>query len=130
MGLVLVDMLRLSKIAEQIDKIEKLKKRYGVGKNTPVSIADSIKIVREFSKYVVSVNGNRWVAVDTGIFSGVRVVVSTPTLGAVKGPYRFLTTDKTAQTTEYIEKIWNIIKDNIPILEQAYMSDSAKAWNV
>lgn len=123
------DMFRLIDFAYLIEEIDKIKEKYGIEKKKIVKV-DNVTIKNEISRYDIYVNGNPWVSLNKGVFAAARLCAALPSKGHVKGPYRFLTTNLSVQSDEFVTKIYEKIKAGIPKLEEEYKEFSSRNWQL
>ena len=128
MGNGVIDTFRLMGIADKVEKIQKIKSKNGIPSSETISISNTITIKVNFSSFTISINGNDWLKIDSGLFSLTRSMFSGGSLGIIKGPFRFLTSDKSVQKQEYVNKIFTEIEDNVTRLSNEYKNRSNKNW--
>lgn len=123
------DMFRLLDFFYLIEDIIKLKEKYGIDKRKMIRI-DNIAIRDEMLRYDIYVNDNPWVSLDKGLLASLRLCAAIPFKGSVKGPFRFLTTNTSAQSEEFVSGVYKRIKEGLPKLEEEYKEISNRTWKL
>lgn len=123
------EMFRLMDFYNLVEEIIKLKEKYGIDRRKMVRI-ENIAIRDELLRYDIYVNDNAWVSLDKGVLASLRLCAAIPFKGSVKGPFRFLTTNTSAQSEEFVNVVYNKIKDGFSKLEEEYKEISNKAWRL
>ncbi len=123
------EMFRLMDFYNLVEEIIKLKEKYGIDRRKMVRI-ENITIRDELLRYDISLNDNAWVSLDKGVLASLRLCAAIPFKGSVKGPFRFLTTNISAQSEEFVSGVYNKIKDGLSKLEEEYKEISKKSWKL
>ncbi|NLN03689.1 MAG: hypothetical protein GX166_02545 [Clostridiaceae bacterium] len=123
------EMFRLMDFYNLVEEIIKLKEKYGIDRRKMVRI-ENITIRDELLRYDIYINDNAWVSLDKGVLASLRLCAAIPFKGSVKGPFRFLTTNISAQSEEFVSGVYNKIKDGLSKLEEEYKEISKKSWKL
>lgn len=126
-----VDYFEMSGLISRLDKIIKLRKKYD-SKDMIISVDDRISM--EFPKHkvcYVCVNGNRAIKYKYGSIGGaVSAAATGATLGMLKGPIRFVTTDKTIANHDFIKETSTLLKNSLEKIERDLQQASKAKWGI
>lgn len=126
-----VDYFEMSGLGSRLDKIIKLRKKYD-STDTIISVDDRISI--EFSKHkicYVCVNGNRAIKYKYGYIGvSVSAIATGATGGILKGPIRFVTTDKTIANHTFIKETSTLLKNSLGKIERDLQQASKTKWGI
>lgn len=125
-----VDLFEMNGIAISLDKIAKLRKKYdSTDTIIPVDKRISIEFDSVFKTCYVCVNGNRAIKYVYGNIRGfIGGAASGITLGVLKSPIKFVTTDKTIANHVFIKDTSTLLKCHIGKIESNLRRASKAKW--
>lgn len=126
MGNGIHDVFKLSKIEKTVSKIIKLQKKYG-NKDSEINISNRIKLKKDNFKIMIYINNNPWVKI--GKIDAGRDFLCGATLGLIDSHLRFVTTDETATSQDFVDRIYKEMQSNLPKLEEELKRKSKGKWS-
>ena len=128
----IVDSFEMGGILNSLDKIVKLRRKYDSKDNSiPVTERLSVEFNPHFKTCYVCANGKR---VIKYVYGNIRrlagAFVVGGSLGVLKGPIRFVTTDKTVANHAFVKETSILLKNNLKDIESNMQKASKAKWGL
>lgn len=125
-----IDTFKLNKMANSLNKIIKIRKKYG-------NCLDEVQVIGEISirfsnnskTLWVMLNGNKYIKFNYGFLTkSIKSFSSGITGGFLDSALSFETTDKSVTSYKYVKTIEECVTAGIPDVESRFIDASRKKW--
>ena len=128
----LVDAFEMLGIMTSLDKIVKLRRKYdSKDSSIPVTERLSVEFNPHFKTCYVCANGKRAIKYVYGNIRQIAgTIVTGGSLGVIKGPIKFVTTDKTVANHDFVKETSILLKNNLKDIESNMQKASKAKWGL